>query len=614
MILLPVPKHVAQFDGQLLLHMDTAVVLDAGCPDGTLVYATQLQQEAAASAGLDLTVLRGAARKGDIRLSTDPTLGAQHYRLQVHTDGALLCGGSLSALGWAVQTLRQLLREYAGLLPCVEIDDQPMLENRGYYHDVTRGRVQTLDNLKKLADTLCFYKMNQLQLYIEHTYLYRDLTELWRDDTPLTAQEIMELDDYCWQRGIELVPSIATFGHLYKLLGSQGHAHLCELPDAAGQPFGFRARMGHHTVNVSDPAAIELVKRMIEEFMQLFRTDKFNICADETFDLCRGKSKALGEEKGVGTVYFEYISQLFDFLQQKGKVPMFWGDIIVGTPALCKQLPPQAICLTWGYSPTQREDEVRIMHEAGATQYVCPGVCGWNTWINALPRAYENIRLMTTYAKKYDAVGMLNTDWGDFGHINHPVFSVPGLIYGAAFSWSEQVPSYDEINRQISILEFGDASGKLVGLWGQAFDDMIFSWHQAVTLREWHLTGHDRAEMLEAFAASDLTRVAAANRRLKALEPQLRRISRSMDSASRWVVQHTHVSLTMTRLWNQVGLALQRMQKGRKVPGAADLAAQLERALYHYRLLWQQNSKEGDLRYITEVFCWYADLLRRHAA
>ena len=43
--------------------------------------------------------------------------------------------------------------------------------------------------------------------------------------------------------------------------------------------------MQHHTVDVSGGRAIELIKAMIEEYMALFATDKFNICADETFDL-----------------------------------------------------------------------------------------------------------------------------------------------------------------------------------------------------------------------------------------------------------------------------------------------------------------------------------------
>ena len=40
-------------------------------------------------------------------------------------------------------------------------------------------QVPDLDYLKKLADRMSYYKLNELQLYIEHTYLFRDLSEVW---------------------------------------------------------------------------------------------------------------------------------------------------------------------------------------------------------------------------------------------------------------------------------------------------------------------------------------------------------------------------------------------------------------------------------------------------
>ena len=41
-------------------------------------------------------------------------------------------------------------------------------------------------------------------------------------------RDILELDRYCLDRGIELVPSLSTFGHLYKILGSKpvSYTHL----------------------------------------------------------------------------------------------------------------------------------------------------------------------------------------------------------------------------------------------------------------------------------------------------------------------------------------------------------------------------------------------------
>lgn len=612
MILLPAPKQIAEQEGSLKLNLGTMIVIDGSCPAGTIVYAGMLKDEIREWAGLDLGIIRGASREGDILLKVDASLADQAYRLEITEHGAVLSGGTNTAVGYAVATLRQIVRQSAGLLPCVKIDDEPMLRARGFYHDATRGRIQTLDNLKKLADTMAFYKLNQLQLNVEHTYLFRGMSELWRDDTPLTAEEIMELDDYCFERGIELVPSLATFGHLYKLLSSRTYERLCELPDSAGRPFSFEDRMALHTVNVSDPDSIKLVKEMITEYMALFRTNKFNICADETFALGKGKSRALADEKGVGTLYVDYICELFDFLKKAGKEPMFWGDIICRHPELAGRIPKDVICLNWGYSPTQREDETRLLAEAGVLQYVCPGACGWNTWVNILSNSYYNVKIMTGYAVKYGAVGMLNTDWGDFGHVNHPVFSVPGLIYGAVFAWNGGAPEFEEINKQISELEFTDRSGELLACLKEISDQMRFSWRNVVMLKEHAQKGFPRGELEKLFGEDDMGRVPESNEKLGRMEEQVRLISRSMDSSRRSIAAIILSAIDAMRTFNDVGVFLSRMKDGKAGEGQDGfaLAERLENCLYHYKKQWRENSKQSDLERVAEVFYWYADLLR----
>lgn len=612
MILLPLPKQMEEKEGTLMLEMSTMIVADTSCPQGIYTYAKMLKDEISAWAGLSLDIGRGTARKGDILLSLDSSLDEQQYRLKIEEDGVCLVGGSLNSLGWAVQTLRQIVRQHAGLLPRLHIEDEPDMKNRGYYHDVTRGRIQTLQNLKKLVDTLGFYKINQFQLYVEHTYLFRDLTELWRDETPLTAEEIMELDQYCYERGVELVPSLSTFGHMYKLLGTKTHEHLCELPDSFGKRFSFRDRQLHHTVNVSNPDAIALVKRMIEEYMQLFRTDKFNICADETFDLGKGRSAALAREKGTGQIYMEYINELFDFLIKRGKTPMFWGDIICRHPELYSGLPGQVICLNWGYGDEYPETESKVLHDVGAVQYLCPGVRGWNTWVNAIHGSYLNIVRMCGYARKYGAIGILNTDWGDFGHINQPIFSIPGIIYGAVCSWGENIPEYKELNRQISILVLGDPSGQLLDFLAQINDKAIFSWRNVVVVKEWIQGGMEEDKIRELFGKEDLTKVLECNGQIAHMEIELRRLSRNLDSRSRGIVECVHVALEATRVWNQAGLFLAKVYKGENPEDGWQIAADLERCLHYYQRLWRKNSKEAGIMDITDVFCWYADLVRQN--
>lgn len=82
-----------------------------------------------------------------------------------------LKAGSDEALCNGVQTLCQYIEQHGAVLPALEIEDWPDLANRGYYQDCSRGRVPKLDYLKQVADILCRYKINQWQLYIEHTYL-----------------------------------------------------------------------------------------------------------------------------------------------------------------------------------------------------------------------------------------------------------------------------------------------------------------------------------------------------------------------------------------------------------------------------------------------------------
>ena len=55
-------------------------------------------------------------------------------------------------------------------VPCLHIKDKPDFKYRGFYQDVTRGKIPTVDTIKKLIDTMAYYKLNSLQLYVEHVF------------------------------------------------------------------------------------------------------------------------------------------------------------------------------------------------------------------------------------------------------------------------------------------------------------------------------------------------------------------------------------------------------------------------------------------------------------
>ena len=124
---------------------------------------------------------------------------------------------------------------------------------------------------------------------------------------------------------------------------------------------------------------------------------------------------------------------------------------------------------------------------------------------------------MARYGHECHAMGLLNTDWGDYGHINHPDFSRIGMIYGAAFSWNADILPEEEINRQISVFEFGDASGKLVSVLDLLCHQDAYPWRTAVMVQEaleLHQDKEEAAELLRSCAEGDAD---AANASIDAL-------------------------------------------------------------------------------------------------
>ncbi len=121
----------------------------------------------------------------------DPTVAQpQGYQISIRPAACLLIGHDPAGLFYARQTLVQLRRLFPDSLPCLEIRDFPDFPVRGVMLDISRDKVPTMPTLFSLVDRLAEWKVNQLQLYIEHTFAYRGHEEIWRSADPMTAEEI----------------------------------------------------------------------------------------------------------------------------------------------------------------------------------------------------------------------------------------------------------------------------------------------------------------------------------------------------------------------------------------------------------------------------------------
>ena len=442
--LLPQPKHITFADGRFCPSAAPAV----GVGDPSVA------PEAARLAALFRGAKCGAPRPGDeISVSLDPSLPREGYALMVTPRSISLIGGSSAGVFYGVQTLGQLVRQTpGGGVPCLTIRDEPDFADRGVYYDVARGRVPTLEQLIALARLLASYKVNMLQLYVEHTFVFKNHPEIGRDASPLTPDDIRALDAECRSLHIELVPSLASFGHLASvLLASPDFADLAEdrcrkeyvAPEAAHMA-GWQLHKGW-TLTPANPAIYPFLESLFDEFLPCFTSKRFNVCCDETWDLGLGQSYELCQRKGKGVVYLEHILKLREMAAKHGRTIMFWGDIIRKYPDLIPQIPKDVTVLDWGYNWNHPFMRVEDFKKAGVDFIVCPATSAYVSLFPRIPESRASIVGFANAGKKFGARGLLNTDWGDGGHYNFMEYSVHGYLFGAEISWNTDAdqPSFD---------------------------------------------------------------------------------------------------------------------------------------------------------------------------
>lgn len=471
--IIPTPKLIEERCGSL--DISGLSISAAGADERVLSALSDLFREAGiGDVGKAISVSHGEDGEG--------------YALSVSEDGIVISADGAAGAFYAVQSLRQIVRENGKVIPCCLVEDSPDLSYRGFYLDVSRGRVPTLEKLKTVADTLAYFKSNSLQLYVEDAFTFRELEGIVSAECALTPEEIRHLDAYCTARFIDLVPSMSSFGHLYTLLQSERYNHICELKGHEPYRNYWLERQWHHTVDVYNPETIEVIGSMLGQFIPLFSSKYFNICCDETVDLCNGTN--LGRDKGEA--YFYHVEKLIDIVRSYGKTPMMWGDECMARPDMAKErLPEDIIVLNWCYRHTVAEWIPKMFWERGFRQIVCTGTSCWENFIENIHISTGNISSFAAHAKKYGVKGLLNTGWGDFGHVCPFNSSLYGLILGAEKSWNVESVLDEDYEKAASLLIYGvtefnmaDALRKLARASSTCNWSDFVVWHSATHLEE----------------------------------------------------------------------------------------------------------------------------------
>jgi hypothetical protein len=239
--------------------------------------------------------------------------------------------------------------------------------------------------LKALIERLAHWKINELQLYIEDTFAFKQHPLIGKSTSRFTPEDLLEIQECCRQHHIHFVGSLTSFGHMERILALPEYRHLAELPGFADFP-------GGSTLCPADSGSIKLVSGLYEEFVPLFEAVDFNTCCDEPFELGKGRTKKLAAKIGVGRIYLDFLLKIHKLCQKHGKRMNAWADIVLQHPELLKELPKDIVMLNWDYGAggesVRRHGEIAA---AGLPSVACPGTSSWGSHGSRLGNAIDNV-------------------------------------------------------------------------------------------------------------------------------------------------------------------------------------------------------------------------------
>ena len=396
-------------------------LLESVLPQGT-------QRQMRTGADYVLQWGEGATEGALPALPTHPS--AEAFSFVVTPTQVSIRAASAEGLFRSCAWLRRALTE--GRLACGVGEDGPDLAVRGVMLDVSRNRVYSVKTLCEVVDWMAQLGLNQLELYFENVFAYRDHAAVWAQTSPYTPADIAALEAYCAARFVHLVPNQNTLGHFERWLKHPDYLRYAELPQGGARtPWG--SIQAHPTgLFAADEATRTFVKGLLDELLPCFpKATRVNLGGDEVFDLGQGRSNTT-DKAGL---YLGYMREMAAVAKRHGKQPELWADMLLRHPEMiphAKAMLPEAIWVVWGYEASDPlVAQVARLRQEGLRVMVAPGTSSWRSFCGRTTNMEANIRA----AAAAEAEGLLLTDWGDAGHWQPLSVLLPALVLAAALAW-----------------------------------------------------------------------------------------------------------------------------------------------------------------------------------
>ena len=327
-------------------------------------------------------------------------LRSEEYKIKIKKDSISIEYFDYGGKFYSVITLIQLINFYKTNLPLGLIEDRPALNWRGMHLDCAR-QFYTIDEIKRLMNYMCFFKLNRFHWHLTDNEAWRVELKCYPNLTKMGAfrgynqkippfygtgynktggyysrSQINELTEYARQRNIEIMPEIDLPAHSWTLLQV-----MPELRDSSSNIIS--EDVGNYTNNTINPAVEEtyiFLKNILEELSEIFSFNIIHVGVDERpKESWEGSPKVIeymkkNNIKSFDELQDDYMNNIISILKNSNKLTAAWNEAAlpphndIGSSGSAGKVDKNCIIFAW-----EHPDVGLMSAKKGFKTVLCPG-------------------------------------------------------------------------------------------------------------------------------------------------------------------------------------------------------------------------------------------------
>lgn len=274
-------------------------------------------------------------------------------------------------------------------------------------HIDNRIQVLPVGELKRLASDFSERGFNTIIMEWEASFPFEKHPVI-PNRYAYTRQEVSDFIGHCTSLGIDVVPLQQCIGHLEYVLFHERYAPLREDNKDISQ-----------VCPSKQTEVVALYDDLLTELVETHPSKYVHIGADETALLGHCPTcRRVAEREGKSSLFMDHIAAIADCVQEHGKTPVLWADIVMRHPEAIDKLPQGCVLVNWNYGwDVDYFGDHDVLIESGLELWGAPAMRSHpdNFFRTAWDTHFRNLEEFIPFMREQRYRGVVLTSWSTSG-------------------------------------------------------------------------------------------------------------------------------------------------------------------------------------------------------